>query len=123
MGSFGGNKIKQLRVEKKMSMRGLARAVDVTPMQISNIEQGFTKGSSELIFQIAKALDTDVDQLLHLADRVDPEVVEVIQNNPDSVPNFLRAAKDLSSDEWEKLQGYLERMNSQKKTKSKTKKK
>tara|TARA_A100001037_G_scaffold259722_1_gene247629 strand:+ start:164 stop:391 length:228 start_codon:yes stop_codon:yes gene_type:complete len=75
MGSFGGNKIKQLRVEKKMSMRGLARAVDVTPMQISNIEQGFTKGSSELIFQIAKALDTDVDQLLHLADRVDSEVV------------------------------------------------
>ena len=75
MGSFGGNKIKQLRVEKKMSMRGLARAVDVTPMQISNIEQAFTKGSSELIFQIAKALDTDVDQLLHLADRVDSEVV------------------------------------------------
>ena len=118
-----GTKIKELRGERKMSMRGLARAVDVTPMHISNIEKGFTKGSSELISKIAKALDTDVDQLLHLADRVDPEVVEVIQNNPDSVPNFLRAAKDLSSDDWEKLQGYLERMNSQKKTKPKTKKK
>ena len=114
-----GKKIKELRVGMKMSMRGLARAVGVTPMHISNIEKGFTKGSSELISKIAKALDTDVDQLLHLADRVDPEVVEVIQNNPDSVPNFLRAAKDLSSDDWEKLQGYLEGMNSQNKTKKK----
>ena len=75
MGSFGGNKIKELLLEKKMSMRGLTRAADVTPMQISNIEQRFTKGSSELIFQIANALDTEVDQILHLADRVDSEVV------------------------------------------------
>ena len=118
-----GQKIKDLRAERKMSMRGLARAVDVTPMHISNIEKGFTTGSSELIAKIAKALETDVDQLLHLADRVDPEVVEVIQNNPNSVPNFLRAAKDLSPDDWEKLQGYLEKMNSQKKTKSKPRKK
>ena len=44
-----GGKIKDLRAERKMSMRGLARAVDVTPMHISNIEKGFTKGSSELI--------------------------------------------------------------------------
>ena len=36
-----GGKIKELRGERKMSMRGLARAVDVTPMHISNIEKGF----------------------------------------------------------------------------------
>lgn len=115
-----GDKIVELRTEKKISMRGLARAVDVTPMHISNIEKGYTTGSSELIAKIAKALETDVDELLHLAHRVDPEVVDVIQQNPQAVPNFLRSAKDLSAEDWEQLQGYLDKMTSKKKPKAKS---
>jgi transcriptional regulator with XRE-family HTH domain len=105
-----GETIKALRDEKRLSMRGLAKAVDVTPMHISNIEKGFTTGSSELIAKIARVLETDVDSLLHMADRVDPEVVEVIQQNPQAVPSFLRSAKDLSADDWKKLQTYLEKL-------------
>ena len=105
-----GETIKALRDEQRMSMRGLAKAVDVSPMHISNIEKGFTKGSSELIANIARALKTDVDSLLHIADRVDPEVVEVIQQNPQAVPSFLRSARNLSSDDWEKMQVYLEKL-------------
>lgn len=105
-----GETIKALRDEQRMSMRGLAKAVDVSPMHISNIEKGFTKGSSELIANIARALKTDVDSLLHIADRVDPEVVDVIQQNPQAVPSFLRSARDLSSDDWEKMQAYLEKL-------------
>ena len=52
-------------------------------------------------------LEANVDELLHLADRVDPEVVDVIQKNPSAVPSFLRSAKDLSPEEWEKMQNYL----------------
>tara|TARA_Y100001970_G_C14014806_1_gene740356 strand:- start:548 stop:937 length:390 start_codon:yes stop_codon:yes gene_type:complete len=105
-----GETIKALRDDKRLSMRGLAKAVDVSPMHISNIEKGFTKGSSELIAKIARVLETDVDSLLHIADRVDPEVVEVIQQNPQAVPSFLRSAKDLSTDDWEKMHGYLEKL-------------
>jgi len=105
-----GETIKALRDEKRLSMRGLAKAVDVTPMHISNIEKGFTTGSSGLIAKIARALETDVDSLLHMADRVDPEVVEVIQQNPQAVPSFLRSAKDLSADDWGKMQTYLEKL-------------
>jgi len=111
-----GETIKALRFEKRLSMRGLAKAVDVTPMHISNIEKGFTTGSSELIAKIARALETDVDDLLHKADRVDPEVVEVIQQNPQAVPTFLRSAKDLSADDWEKMQAYLENLKQNEKT-------
>tara|TARA_B100000886_G_C20309774_1_gene443333 strand:- start:153 stop:545 length:393 start_codon:yes stop_codon:yes gene_type:complete len=105
-----GETIKALRNEKRMSMRGLAKAVDVTPMHISNIEKGFTTGSSHLIAKIARVLETDVDNLLHIADRVDPEVLDVIQKNIQAVPSFLRSAKNLSVDEWEKMQTYLERL-------------
>jgi len=105
-----GETIKALRFQKRLSMRGLAKAVDVTPMHISNIEKGFTKGSSELIAKIARALETDVDDLLHKADRVDPEVVEVIQKNPQAVPSFLRSAKNLSADDWAKMQTYMEKL-------------
>ena len=114
-----GEKIVELRQQQRMSMRALAKAVDVTPMHISNIEKGFTKGSSELIAKIAKVLEADVDQLLSLVDRVDPESIEVIQKNPQAVPGFLRSAKDLTPEEWEKMQKYLERMKSQKPTKGK----
>ena len=58
-----GETIKALRDEKRLSMRGLAKAVDVTPMHISNIEKGFTTGSSGLIAKIARTLETDVDKL------------------------------------------------------------
>ena len=102
-----GETIKALRDEKRLSMRGLAKAVDVTPMHVSNIEKRFTTGSSELIAKIARVLETDVDSLLHMADRVDPEVVEGIQQNPQAVPSFLRSAKDLSADDWEKMRSYL----------------
>ena len=105
-----GETIKELRCKKGLSMRGLAKAVDVTPMHISNIEKGFTTGSSGLIAKIAKVLETDVDSLLHLVNRVDPEVVEVIQQNPEAVPSFLRSAKDLSPDGWGKIQTYLEKL-------------
>ena len=118
-----GETIKALRDEKRLSMRGLAKAVDVSPMHISNIEKGFTKGSSELIAKIARALETDVDSLLHIADRVDPEVVEVIQQNPQAVPSFLRSAKDLSADDWEKMQAYLEKLKKGGRSSGKGKKK
>jgi len=118
-----GETIKALRDEKRLSMRGLAKAVDVSPMHVSNIEKGFTKGSSELIAKIARALETDVDSLLHIADRVDPEVVEVIQQNPQSVPSFLRSAKDLSADDWEKMQSYMEKLKKDGKSPAKGKKK
>ena len=85
----------------------------------SNIEKGFTTGSSELIAKIAKALETDVDELLHIADRVDPEAIEVIQKNPEAVPSFLRSAKDLTPEEWDKMQIYLNQMRGERKPKAK----
>ena len=114
-----GDKIKELREDMRISIRELGRRTDVTGMHISNLEKGKVNASPELVTKIAVALDANPDELLHLADRVDPEVVGVIQKNPMAVPSFLRSAKDLSPEEWEKMQKYLDRMKSQKAPKSK----
>ena len=70
-----GAKIKELREAKRISIRGLGRNTDVSGMHISNIEKDKVNASPELVTKIAEALEADIDELLHLANRVDPEVV------------------------------------------------
>ena len=113
-----GERIKNLREEQRTSIRGLGRAVDVSAQHISNLEKGKVNASPELINKIAEALETDLDELQSLANLVDPEAIDVIQKNPQAVPSFLRSAKDLSPEEWEKMQAYLNRMKKQKGSKS-----
>ena len=52
----------------------------------------------------------NVDEMLHLADQIDPEVAGVIQSNPYSAPSLLRTAKSLTPEQWEKLQKQVEKM-------------
>lgn len=104
-------KIKTLRAEKHIGVRELGRMVEVSGMHISNLEKGKSAPSPELVKKLAEALDTDLDQLLHLANLVDPEAVSVIQKSPLLVPAFLRSAKNLTSAQWDELQRQVEEMS------------
>ena len=107
--------LNQLRTSKRIGVRELGRAVGVTGMHISNMEKGKSLPSPALIVILAKALETDVDEMSHKANQVAPEVTEVIQNQPRAVPNFLRSAKDLTPEQWEILKKQAEAMASEKK--------
>ena len=100
----------KLRAERRMGIRELGRAVGVTGMHISNLEKGKSAPSAELVLKLADALDTNADELLYLADQVSPEVVGVIHQNPLTIPNFLRSAKNLTPEQWELLQKQVEQM-------------
>ena len=104
-------RLKALRSENNMGIRELGRAVGVTGMHISNIEKSKSSPSPELVQKIARALNANVDELLYLAEQIDPEVVEVIHNQPYVIPSFLRSAKNLTPAQWEKLQKQVEKMN------------
>ena len=108
-----GEKIKSLREEHKVGVRELGRLVDVSAMHISNIEKGKSSASAEIIQKIAEALKTDADELLALADQIAPDVANVINSNTQAVPSFLRAAKDLSPEQWNKLMKQVEKMKGQ----------
>ena len=105
-----GKRIKDLRIDKKIGLRELGRLIDVSAMHISNLEKGRVMPSAELVKKLAVTLKANVDELLHLAKLIDPQIAEVIQKNPYKAPNFLRSAKNLNEEQWEKLQKQVERM-------------
>ena len=104
------DRIKELREQHRVGVRELGRLVDVSAMHISNIEKGKSSASAEIIQKIAQALKTDADELLALADQIAPDVAEVINKNTQAVPSFLRAAKNLSPEQWEALMRQVEDM-------------
>ena len=105
-----GDTLKALRSEKRMGVRELGRAVGISAMHISNLEKGKSMPSAELVEKLAAELEGDLDELLHLADQIDPAVVDVIQSQPQDIPSFLRSAKNLTPEQWEKLQKQVARM-------------
>ena len=105
-----GKRIKDLRIEKNIGLRELGRMIDVSAMHISNLEKGRVMPSAELVKKLSLTLNANVDELLHLVKLIDPQIEEVIQKNPYRAPNFLRSAKNLNEEQWEKLQKQVERM-------------
>ena len=95
--------IRKLRKDKGLSLRKLAEKVDISFVNIAHIENGRVVTSEEIIKQLAKALDYDVDKLLAAADSVNEDIKKIIKKMPTAVPDFLRTAKNLTEDEWKEL--------------------
>jgi len=98
-----GKLIRKLRKQKGLSLRQLAEKVSVSFVNIAHIENGRIATSEEVIKELAKALDYDVDKLLAAADSVNEDIKNIIKKLPTVVPEFLRTAKNLTEDEWKDL--------------------
>ena len=98
-----GKLIRKLRKQKGLSLRQLAEKVSVTFVNIAHIENGRITTSEEVIKELAKALDYDVDKLLAAADSVNEDIKNIIKKLPTAVPEFLRTAKNLTEKEWKDL--------------------
>ena len=98
-----GKLIRKLRKKKGLSLRQLAEKVSVSFVNIAHIENGRITTSEEVIKELAKALDYDVDKLLAAADSVNEDIKNIIKKLPTAVPEFLRTAKNLTEKEWKDL--------------------
>ena len=98
-----GKLIRKLRKQKGLSLRQLAEKVSVSFVNIAHIENGRIVTSEEVIKELAKALDYDVDKLLAAADSVNEDIKNIIKKLPTAVPEFLRTAKNLTEKEWKDL--------------------
>ena len=105
------SRLKAIRADKGVGVRELGRLISKTGQHISNIEKGIANPSAEVVVAIAKALSTDVDELLHLAGQVDPEVVDVIQASPSAIPSFLRSASNLTEAQWLEMAAYAKKLS------------
>ena len=98
-----GKLIRKLRKQKGLSLRQLAEKVSVSFVNIAHIENGRIATSEEVIKELAKALDYNVDKLLAAADSVNEDIKNIIKKLPTAVPQFLRTAKNLTEKEWKDL--------------------
>ena len=61
-----GLKIKELRKQKKYSQEQLANLASINKSYISQIENGKTKVSLEIMNKLAKAFEIEIDKLFDL---------------------------------------------------------
>ncbi|MDE7298707.1 MAG: helix-turn-helix domain-containing protein [Lachnospiraceae bacterium] len=59
-----GKRIKRFRREQRLSQENLAELIDVSTPHMSNIENGKTKFSLQVLIDLANALNTTPDMLL-----------------------------------------------------------
>ena len=59
-----GERIRRIRKEQKMSQEKLAELIDVSTPHMSNIENGKTKFSLQVLIDLANSLNTTPDALL-----------------------------------------------------------
>jgi len=60
---MSANKIKQIRLEKRLTQYTLAKKINRSPWWISRVERGLTPVSKDEKIKIAKALGTEVWEL------------------------------------------------------------
>ena len=62
---------------------------------------------------MAEALRADKDELLSYANKVSPDLLDIIKDNPSSVPSFLRFAgkRRLSEEDWNRINRFIESEN------------
>jgi HTH-type transcriptional regulator, competence development regulator len=107
-----GRLIKKLRIENTdASLRQLAATIGISPAYLSRLESDRDPPPSEaVIIKLAEALGTDSDELLGHADKVSPDLLNIIKDNPKSVPSFLRLTESrrLSERDWKKISSFVE---------------
>ena len=108
-----GEHIRKLREDKAASdpnftLRKFAKAVGVSPAFLSKMERGeYAPPSAEKISKMAELLGCSADKLLALADKMAPDLKNIITSQPDFVPDLLRAFKRMSSEELSELKQSL----------------
>jgi transcriptional regulator with XRE-family HTH domain len=89
-----GERVRELRKSKNLTLRELAAKVKVNFTYLSKIEnQKLSFGefpSEDLIRKLAKALQGDVDELLILAEKMPEEIKKRVMERPDA---FRKIAK------------------------------
>jgi transcriptional regulator with XRE-family HTH domain len=120
---YFGEKIKELRKKKNLTLRALAEKVDLDFTYLSKIENGkvdYTP-SSDKIRSLANVLDADELELLKLADKVPPEL-EPLANNPRARAFFRRAQSLSNAKDWDDLIKYLDKRQEERERQRKGKK-
>lgn len=97
-----GKRVRQLRVQKGLTQRGLAESIGVSDTYISKVEnENLHFGdypSEKFIHKLADILDADEEELLLLADKVPVAIRRRVRERPDAF-RILASLDDRTLDE------------------------
>lgn len=109
-----GKRIRELRTKRKLTQQELATQSSIDIGYVSKIEADKVPPPSEkVISRLAAVLKADKDELMMLGGRAPKDIEPIITNNP-RVPAILRRAKNLSSQDWEKVERYIQELKTSK---------
>ena len=87
-----GEQIHDARIERKLSLRGLAGLIKRAPSYINDIEHDRRIPSEEVLVRIAAELNLNIDLLLAAAGRVSGGSQSYLQENPTAGVLFRRVS-------------------------------
>jgi transcriptional regulator with XRE-family HTH domain len=95
----------------KLSIREVARRASIDVSYLSRMEKDeVPPPRTEVILRLAGTLGVlDSDELLLLANKIPPDIEDIIRDHSEEVPSFLRTAKGLSQEEWNRVTNYVRR--------------
>lgn len=105
-----GERLRDLRKQKNLTLRALAEAVGVDFTYLSKIENGKAGylPAADTIRALASLLEVDPLELLRLADKVPPEL-QTVSGDAKARRFFSRAQQIASPDDWDALLDFLEK--------------
>jgi DNA-binding XRE family transcriptional regulator len=99
-------RLRARRTEMGKGLREMARHLDIVPAHLTDIEYGRRNPSPELLVKIAKAYGMTEIELRSGYRRPDEDVAELASETTiaiEKVPAFLRKARGLTTEQWDKL--------------------
>lgn len=85
-----GEILRELRTNAGLGIKRLAPELGVSYSYLSKLENNEVGPSEGLVARIADHFDYSRDRLLLAAGKVPPEVLKILQENPDQAVEFLR---------------------------------
>jgi transcriptional regulator with XRE-family HTH domain len=85
-----GQLLRKLRAERKLGIKRLAPDLGVSYSYLSKLENSEVGPSEEMVAKVAKYFRYDRDRLLLSAGKVPPNVLRILQDNPDEAIDFLK---------------------------------
>lgn len=115
-----GEVLRARRLVLKKGLREMAAELAIAPAHLTDIEKGRRTPSEDLLLRITKAYGIPVAELRAGWSRPDAVVAEVGAQDPVTaakVPEFLRTARKLTTEQWDTLIDQAKRMQSRKQEK------
>jgi transcriptional regulator with XRE-family HTH domain len=92
--------VRREREKKGISLREMARMIDVSPTYLSFVERDAMRPPAEdKVKAIAKIINCDADDLLARAGRLSADIADIIKRRPVEIAALLRNTEELTAEE------------------------